>query len=79
MVGAISNFAAAGTPVVIQVGPAVSYALRQGSTLVATLWGLLIWHEFKGANERIRMQLGIMIGLFVVGLAMISIAPLFAK
>jgi glucose uptake protein len=79
MVGAISNFAAAGTPVALQVGPAVSYALGQGSTLVGALWGLLVWHEFKGANQRIRMQLGIMIGLFVVGLAMISIAPLYAK
>jgi glucose uptake protein len=74
MVGAIANFAAAGTPVAIQTGSAVSYALGQGSALVSALWGLLIWHEFKGANPRIRMQLGIMLGLFAAGLTMISIA-----
>ncbi|MGD1094519.1 MAG: hypothetical protein ABSB35_21320 [Bryobacteraceae bacterium] len=79
MVGAISNFAAAGTPVAVQVGPAISYALGQGATLVSTLWGLLIWHEFKGANARVRMLLGIMIALFVVGLGMVSIAPLYAR
>jgi hypothetical protein len=32
-------------------GPAISYALGQGATLVAALWGLLIWHEFRSARE----------------------------
>jgi len=31
-------------------GPAISYALGQGATLVAALWGLLIWHEFRLAR-----------------------------
>ena len=30
-------------------GPAISYALGQGATLVAALWGLLIWREFRNA------------------------------
>jgi len=63
----------------VQVGPAISYALGQGATLVSALWGLLVWHEFKGANHRVRMLLVGMIVLFVAGLAMISIAPLQAK
>ena len=29
-------------------GPAVSYALGQGATLVAAIWGVLIWKEFRG-------------------------------
>ncbi|MEP6825995.1 MAG: hypothetical protein ABI919_14400, partial [Ramlibacter sp.] len=28
-------------------GPAVSYALGQGATLVAAIWGLFIWREFR--------------------------------
>ena len=28
-------------------GPAISYALGQGATLVAAMWGLLIWREFR--------------------------------
>jgi len=79
MIGAICNFAAASTPVTVQVGPAISYALGQGATLVSALWGLLVWREFKGADDRVRMLLVGMIVLFVVGLAMISIAPLHAS
>ena len=49
MAGALCNFAAASTPASVHVGPAVSYALGQGATLVSALWGLLIWREFRGA------------------------------
>jgi len=79
MVGAIANFAAASTPAMVQIGPAISYALGQGATLISALWGLLVWHEFKGADERVKLLLGVMIGLFVLGLGLISIAPLYAK
>jgi glucose uptake protein len=30
-------------------GPAVSYALGPGATLVAAIWGVLIWKEFRTA------------------------------
>jgi glucose uptake protein len=79
MVGGLCNFAAASTPATVQVGPAVSYALGQGATLVSALWGLLVWREFKGANERVKMLIVAMLVLFVAGLGMISIAPLRAK
>jgi glucose uptake protein len=79
MIGGICNFAAAGTPVTLQVGPAVSYALGQGATLVSALWGLLVWHEFKGASQRVRMLIMVMLVLFTAGLAMISLAPLHAS
>jgi len=77
--GAIANFAAASSPKEVQVGPAVSYAIGQGATMVSALWGLLVWKEFAGATPRVRMLLAIMLILFVAGLALISIAPLYAK
>jgi len=76
-IGGITNFAAASTPPAVQVGPAISYALGQGATLVSALWGLLVWHEFKGASQRVKVFLTAMIVLFVTGLAVISIAPLY--
>ncbi len=79
MAGGLFNFTAASTPATVQVGPAVSYALGQGATLVSALWGLLVWREFKGANERVKMLIVVMLVLFVAGLGMISIAPLRAK
>jgi glucose uptake protein len=33
-----------------QAGFAISYGLGQGATLVAALWGVFIWKEFKGAK-----------------------------
>jgi glucose uptake protein len=79
MAGAITNFVAASSPVSVQVGPAVSYALGQGATLVSALWGLLVWKEFAGANQRVKLLLMTMLVLFVSGLAMVSIAPLNAR
>jgi len=77
--GAISNFVAASAPPSVQVGPAISYALGQGATLVSALWGLLVWREFRGANDRVKMMLAGMIALFLAGLTMVSIAPLYAS
>jgi glucose uptake protein len=79
MAGALFNFTAASSPPTVQVGPAISYALGQGSTLVSALWGLLVWREFAGANERVKMLIVVMLVLFVAGLGMISIAPLRVK
>ena len=55
-------------------GPAISYALGQGATLVAALWGLLIWHEFRlapaGTNKYVALMLaGYASGLILIGAA----------
>ncbi len=31
------------------VGPAVSYAIGQGATMVSAAWGVFVWREFAGA------------------------------
>jgi glucose uptake protein len=75
--GAISNFVAASAPNSIQVGPAVSYAIGQGATMVSALWGLLVWKEFAGAQPKVRALLAVMLLLFLAGLILVSIAPLY--
>ena len=77
--GGIANFTASSAPLSVQVGPAISYALGQGSVMVSTLWGLLVWREFAGATTRVKTLLVVMLVLFVCGLATVSIAPLYAK
>jgi glucose uptake protein len=57
-------------------GPAVSYALGQGATLVAALWGLFIWHEFRGAPTGTNRYLGLMLGGYAIGLILIGAATL---
>lgn len=75
--GAIANFVAASAPEEVHAGPAISYAIGQGATMVSALWGLLVWKEFAGADTRTRALIAIMLVLFVCGLAMVSVAPLF--
>lgn len=75
--GAITNFVAAAAPSDIRVGPAVSYAMGQGATLISVLWGLLVWKEFRGAVRQVKLLLALMILAFVVGLGMVSLAPLY--
>ncbi len=77
--GAIANFTAASAPKSVEVGPAVSYAIGQGATMVSALWGLLVWKEFAGASPKVRFMLAAMLVLFVGGLALISIAPLYVR
>lgn len=57
-------------------GPAVSYALGQGAPMVAAIWGVFIWKEFKGAKKGTGALLAAMFVLFVAGLASIVVAGL---
>ncbi len=57
-----------------KAGVAISYALGQGATMVAALWGVFIWKEFKGAGKTINTLLTLMFILFVSGLALIILA-----
>lgn len=68
-VGMSLNMIAAG-----KAGYAISYGLGQGATLVAALWGVFIWKEFKGASKGVNRLLALMFVCFVVGIALIIIA-----
>ncbi len=67
--GMLFNMIAAGT-----AGFAISYGLGQGATLIAALWGVFIWKEFKDAPAGTNKMLGLMFASFVVGLSLIIIA-----
>ncbi len=73
--GTISNFVVASSSDA-QLGPAISYALGQGATLISALWGLLVWKEFRGATTPVKSYLALMIALFAIGLTLISTAAL---
>lgn len=77
-VGTLSSFVAASAPRELQVGPAISYALGQGSTMVGAFWGVVVWKEFAGGASPVKRLLVLMFVLFVCGLAIVSIAPLYA-
>lgn len=57
-----------------EAGPAVSYALGQGAPLIAAIWGVFIWKEFKGSTKSVNQLLALMFIFFLVGLGMIVVA-----
>jgi glucose uptake protein len=57
-----------------KAGPAISYGLGQGATVVAAIWGIYIWKEFKTAPRGTYTILNVMLLLYVVGLALIIAA-----
>ncbi|MCP4978345.1 MAG: multidrug DMT transporter permease [Maribacter sp.] len=57
-----------------KAGPAISYGLGQGATVVAALWGIYVWKEFKGAPKGVSVMLNAMLLVYVAGLALIVIA-----
>jgi glucose uptake protein len=73
--GAILNFAASR---VHFVGPAISYSIGQGATMVSAFWGVFVWQEFRSPTSRVRNLLIAMFACFISGLGAIAAAPLFA-
>ena len=57
-----------------KAGPAISYGLGQGATLVAALWGVFIWKEFKNAPASTNKYITAMFFFFVAGLALLIYA-----
>lgn len=57
-----------------KAGPAISYGLGQGATVVAALWGIFVWKEFKGAPKGVSGMLNAMLLLYMVGLGLIIAA-----
>lgn len=68
-IGNSFNLIAAG-----KAGAAVSYGLGQGATLVAALWGVFVWKEFKGSSSKVSSLLAAMFFCFIAGLALIIYA-----
>ena len=61
------------------IGPAVSYAIGQGATMVSALWGVFIWKEFANAPTASRRLIPAMFIFFLLGLGSIAIAPMVTR
>jgi glucose uptake protein len=59
-----------------QAGFAISYGLGQGATLIAALWGVFIWKEFRGV-QKVNTLLTLMFLCYVAGLALIIVSRNF--
>jgi glucose uptake protein len=57
-----------------KAGPAISYGLGQGATLIAALWGVFIWKEFQHAPKGTNGLIASMFIFFVAGLGLLIYA-----
>ncbi len=73
--GTVFNFVASSTP---HIGPATSFALGDGATMVSAIWGIVVWHEFAGATPPVKRMVAAMFVLFALGLASIALSPVIS-
>lgn len=53
-------------------GFAVSYAMGQSAPMVAALWGVFVWGEFKGASSKARSYLVLMFVFYAGAIALLA-------
>jgi glucose uptake protein len=68
-VGTVFNLVAANF-----TGVAISYAIGQSAPMVAALWGVLAWQEFRSANRQAYMYLACMFIFYLLSILIISYA-----
>ena len=66
-IGTVFNLVAANF-----TGVAISYAIGQSAPMVAALWGVLVWNEFKGANRKARMFLALMFLFYIFAILLVA-------
>lgn len=59
-----------------KAGPAISYGLGQGATMIGAAWGVFVWKEFAKAPKGTNKLLAAMFVFFIIGLSLIVIARL---
>jgi glucose uptake protein len=65
--GMVFNFIAASL-----VGVAISYAIGQAAPMVAALWGVFVWKEFRGASTAAKTYLAVMFVCYLLALFAIA-------
>jgi glucose uptake protein len=53
-------------------GVAISYAIGQSAPMVAAMWGVFVWKEFRGANRQGWEFLGLMFLFYILAILLIA-------
>jgi glucose uptake protein len=73
--GMLSAWVCTSVPEAIQGGALLRFVLAQGAPILAALWGIVVFREFKTSDVRVKLMGTLMLVLFLCGLAMIGLAP----
>lgn len=75
-IGAIASLLASRIEGPAKVQPWVSFALAQAGILLAAICGLVLWHEFSAADQKVKTYLGVMLVLLAIGIGLVSSASM---
>lgn len=70
----LTGMLALAAPPFLRTAAMPSYALSQGGPVLAVLWGLFVWREFKGAGERTRLLFVFALILLAAGIGLLAVA-----
>src|SRR4030095_5021563 len=73
--GTIMAWVCSSVPESMQVQPTLRSLLSQGAPLLAALWGIVVFREFKDGDMRVKLLGALMLVLLVCGMAMVALAP----
>lgn len=69
MLGMVFSYMAVGA-----ANPAIAYALSNAAPVVAILWGVFVWKEFKEAPRGTNSLLTVMFICYIIGLVLITLS-----
>jgi glucose uptake protein len=61
------------------LSPSTVYGTAEASAVLAALCGILLWKEFKGSDMKAKAMIFVMFALFICGLGMITVAPMWSR
>lgn len=67
--GMVVSFMAVGA-----ANPAIAYALSNAAPVVAMIWGIFVWKEFKDADSTTNKLLVTMFSFYIIGLILITVS-----
>jgi glucose uptake protein len=70
----LASMLALAAPAFLRTAPMPSYALNQGGPVLAGLWGLFVWREFKDAGERTQLLFMFTLILLAGGIGLLAVA-----
>ena len=73
--GTIMAWVSASVPESMQVQPTLRSLLSQGAPILAALWGIVVFREFKDGDMRVKVLGILMLVLLLCGMAMVDLAP----
>jgi glucose uptake protein len=77
--GMLAAIVSTSVPEMVQGSSMLHFVLAQGSPVVAALWGILVFREFKNSDISVKLLGTLMLVLFLCGMAMIGLAPVMLR